>query len=69
MIEAGDKIRIPVNDNKKLTLKDYRNLIYKFMKDFSNEDEEASNNNTNSSLKNSLGPSKNLIETKKPSSI
>ena len=68
MIKSSSKIRIPVDDNKKLSLKDYRGLIYKFIKQFQNSSEEGDdmdNKEKINSLKNSLGPSKNLIQTKK----
>lgn len=34
IVNSESKIRIPVDDNKKLSLKDYRALIYKFIKEF-----------------------------------
>lgn len=37
MIQSESKIRIPIDDNKKLSLKDYRGFIYKFIKEFQND--------------------------------
>lgn len=39
IIEGKGKIRVEIDDNKKLTLKQYRHLIYKIV----DEDEEKNN--------------------------